>query len=246
MKGGSENYGVRVGKSVILTATSFVLLGGLAFYHSSYSESRKNIPFSSETSHRIVSGEALFAETFSDVKGLVEKADLIAEAEVVSQETYPEYEILSVHTISQLKLNEVYKGDKKVDDIISVLETGGEYDEREAAKYIPDGKPGSDLEQELGIIEEGIEGSVPMKKGNKYFVFLKKNNKQGNYNVAGAVQGKIKITNKGELVSQISPETIEHGKKHDDLYFLQEEYSGRPISELIHAVKRELNENLLE
>ncbi|TQK62868.1 hypothetical protein FB479_104183 [Brevibacillus sp. AG162] len=225
-------------KKIALATIGLITIAGLAVYYIGDLK-KQSFLYSSDSDYRIVSGEAYFRETFTDVEGLAENADIIAEAEVISQVYHPEYEYLSVYTVSELRLTKVYKGDVEIDDTVSVLETGGEFDEREAAKYIPSGKPGTRSgNDDLGVITQGIEGSVPMKEGNKYFVFLTEDDDDV-YNVVGSVQGKIKINDKNTLLSQVSPEVIEHGNKHhNNLYFLQENYSGEDISELRNEVEQ--------
>lgn len=210
---------------------------GLAVYYIGDLKNQKFL-YSSDSDYRIVSGVVMFTETFTDVEGLAENAAIIAEAEVISQESNPNYERLDVYTVSELRLAKVYKGDVEEDDTVSVLETGGEFDEREAAKYFS-GKPGFDLNDDLGnpdpgIVTIGIEGSIPMKEGNKYFVFLTEDDDDV-YNIVGSVQGKIKINDEETLVSQVSSEVIKHG---NDLFFLQENYAGEHISELTDEVER--------
>ncbi|TKI58388.1 hypothetical protein E8L90_24980 [Brevibacillus antibioticus] len=223
-------------KKIALATIGFITIAGLTVYYIGDLK-KQSFLYSSDSDYRIVYGEAYFSKAFTDVEGLAENADIIAEAEVISQESHPEYENLSVYTVSELRLTEVYKGNVEIDDTVSVLETGGEFDEREVAKYIPSGKPGSRSgNDDLGVITQGIEGSVPMKEGNKYFVFLTEDDDDV-YNVVGVVQGKIKINSENTLVSQVSPETIDHGKQHGDLYFLQENYSGLNISELRNEVE---------
>ncbi|MFS0557158.1 hypothetical protein [Brevibacillus sp. 179-C9.3 HS] len=222
-------------KKIALATISFITIAGLAVYYISDLK-KQNFLYSSDSDYRIVSGEVWFTETFTDVEGLAENADIIAEAEVISQKNNPNYERLDVYTVSELRLTKVYKGDVEIDDTVSVLETGGEFDEREAAKYFS-GKPGSELNDDLGdpgIITVGIEGSVPMKAGNKYFVFLTED-KDDVYNIVGSVQGKIKINSENTLISQVSPEIID---QHGDLYFLQDSYSGQNISELRNEVEQ--------
>ncbi|MFI8714824.1 hypothetical protein [Brevibacillus brevis] len=222
-------------KKIALATIGFITIAGLAVY---YIGDLKKQPFlySSDSDYRIVSGEASFRETFTNVEGLAENADIIAEAEVISQVYHPEYEYLTVYTVSELRLTKVYKGDVEIDDTVSVLETGGEFDEREVTKYFS-GKRGFELNDDLGdprIITVGIAGSIPMKEGNTYFVFLTEDD-DDIYNIVGSVQGKIKINSENTLVSQVSPETID---QHGDLYFLPENYSGQNISELRNDVEQ--------
>ncbi|MGG4455371.1 hypothetical protein [Brevibacillus porteri] len=222
-------------KKIALATIGFIAIAGVAVYYIG-DWKKQNFLYSSDSDYRIVSGEAMFTETFTDVEGLAENADIVAEAEVISQENNANYERLDVYTVSELRLTKVYKGDVEIDDTVSVLETGGEFDEREVAKYFA-GKSGSKLvNDDLGeprMTSVGIEGSIPMKEGNKYFVFLTED-KDDVYNIVGSVQGKIKINDENTLVSQISPEVIEHS----NLYFLQENYSGEDISELRNEVEQ--------
>ncbi|MGK5512281.1 hypothetical protein ACSNN5_29815 [Brevibacillus formosus] len=229
-------------KKIALATIGFITIAGLAVYYIGNLKNQ-NFLYSSDSDYRIVSGEAMFTETFTNVEGLAKNADIIAEAEVISQENNANYERLDVYTVSELKLTKVYKGDVEIDDTVSVLETGGEFDEREAAKYFA-GKPGAKLVNddngEPRMTSVGIEGSIPMKEGNKYFVFLTED-KDDVYNIVGSVQGKIKINDEETLVSQVSLEVIEHGNKHNNLFFLQENYSGENISELTDEVERIVN-----
>ncbi|WP_087351239.1 hypothetical protein [Brevibacillus brevis] len=222
-------------KKIALATIGFITIAGLAVYYIGDLK-KQSFLYSSDTDYRIVSGEAMFTETFTGVKGLAENADIIAEAEVISQKNNPNYERLDVYTVSELRLTKVYKGDVKIDDTVSVLETGGEFDEREVTKYFS-GKRGFELNDNLGdprIITVGIAGSIPMKEGNTYFVFLTEDD-DDIYNIVGSVQGKIKINSENTLVSQVSPETID---QHGDLYFLQENYSGQNIAELRNEVEQ--------
>ncbi|GED56944.1 hypothetical protein ABER61_17885 [Brevibacillus formosus] len=222
-------------KKIALATIGFITIAGLAVYYIGDLK-KQSFLYSSDTDYKIVSGEVWFRETFNSVKGLAENADIIAEAEVISKKNNPNYERLDVYTVSELRLTKVYKGDVEIDETVSVLETGGEFDEREVAKYFS-GKPGSELNDDLGdpgIIMIGLEGSIPMKEGNKYFVFLTEDDDDV-YNIVGSVQGKIKINSENTLVSQVSPETID---QHGDLYFLQESYSGQDISELRNEVEQ--------
>ncbi|MFF2529147.1 hypothetical protein ACFVS2_09565 [Brevibacillus sp. NPDC058079] len=228
-------------KKIALATIGFITIAGLAVYYIGDLKNQ-NFLYSSDSDYRIVSGEAMFTETFTNVEGLAKNADIIAEAEVISQENNANYERLDVYTVSELRLTKVYKGDVEIDDTVSVLETGGEFDEREVAKYFA-GKRGSKVNDDLGeprITSVGIEGSIPMKEGNKYFVFLTED-KDDVYNIVGSVQGKIKINDENTLVSQVSLEVIEHGNKHNNLFFLQENYSGENISELTNEVERIVN-----
>ncbi|AWX58790.1 MULTISPECIES: hypothetical protein [Brevibacillus] len=223
-------------KKIALATIGFITIAGLAVYYIGDLK-KQSFLYSSDTDYKIVSGEVSFRETFHSVKGLAENADIIAETEVISQKNNPNYERLDVYTVSELRLTKVYKGDVEIDDTVSVLETGGEFDEREVAKYFS-GKPGSqsgnDDLGDPGIIAVGIAGSIPMKQGNTYFVFLTEDDDDV-YNIVGSVQGKIKINSENSLVSQVSPETID---QHGDLYFLQESYSGQNISELRNEVEQ--------
>ncbi|UED75367.1 hypothetical protein [Brevibacillus sp. DP1.3A] len=225
-------------KKIALATIGFIAIAGFAAYYIGDLK-KQNFLYSSDSDYRIVSGEAMLTETFTDVEGLAENADIIAEAEVISQKNNPNYERLDVYTVSELRLTKVYKGDVEIGDTVSVLETGGEFDEREAAKYFA-GKPGpklvNDDNGEPRMTSVGIEGSIPMKEGNKYFVFLTED-KDDVYNIVGSVQGKIKINDEETLVSQVSLEVIEH----NNLYFLQENYSGQNISELRNEVEQLLS-----
>lgn len=187
----------------------------------------------------IVTGEGFFAQTFTDVAGMTQDADVIARVKVINQETRPAYEVGTVHTRSELEVVKVMKGNVDSGDVIPLLETGGKYDEREGAKYISSKKPGSGKAK--GMITRGIEGVVPIEKGNEYIVFLNLNegDAERNYHLVGSIQGKIKVKD-NLLVSHLSPEAIKHGEKHDDLHFLPEKYAGKPVSELETVIKSAL------
>ncbi|GAB1530657.1 hypothetical protein YSY22_20790 [Brevibacillus formosus] len=223
-------------KKIALATIGLITIAGLAVYYIGDLKKQRFL-YSSDSDYKIVSGEVSFRETFHSVKGLAENADIIAEAEVISQKNNSNYERLDVYTVSELRLTKVYKGDVEIDDTVSVLETGGEFDEREVAKYFSgkSRKSGSESRNDdLGVIMQGIAGSIPMKQGNTYFVFLTEDGDDV-YNIVGSVQGKIKVNSENTLVSQVSPETID---QHGNLYFLQESYSGQDISELRNAVEQ--------
>ncbi|MGK5655024.1 hypothetical protein ACSNN6_30065, partial [Brevibacillus formosus] len=114
-------------KKIALATIGFITIAGLAVYYIGNLKNQ-NFLYSSDSDYRIVSGEAMFTETFTNVEGLAKNADIIAEAEVISQENNANYERLDVYTVSELKLTKVYKGDVEIDDTVSVLETGGEFD----------------------------------------------------------------------------------------------------------------------
>ncbi|MFF0831173.1 hypothetical protein ACFYU8_30515 [Brevibacillus sp. NPDC003359] len=73
-----------------MTTIGFITIAGLAVYYIGDLK-KQNFVYSSGSDYRIVSGEAMFTETFTDVEGLAENADIIAEAEVISQESNPNW-----------------------------------------------------------------------------------------------------------------------------------------------------------
>ncbi|MCM3143517.1 hypothetical protein [Brevibacillus sp. MER 51] len=83
-------------KKIALATIGFITIAGLAVYYIGDLK-KQNFLYSSDTDYRIVSGEAMFTETFTDVKGLAENADIIAEAEVISQKNNPNYERLDAY-----------------------------------------------------------------------------------------------------------------------------------------------------
>ncbi|MBY0084911.1 hypothetical protein HP567_000890 [Brevibacillus sp. M2.1A] len=96
-------------KKIALATIGFITIAGLAVYYIGDLRNQ-NFLYSSDSDYRIVSGEAMFTETFTDVEGLAENADIIAEAEVISQENNPNYERLDVYTVSLYFLQESYSG----------------------------------------------------------------------------------------------------------------------------------------
>ena len=191
-----------------------------------------NFEFVKETDYPIVAGHASMA-VYSNLEELRDNAVLIAEVKIKDQKTvYLSENPPSVETWSEVDIKEVYKGDSNLKKT-TITEFGGVIDmsKSKGNEMRSDGAP---IKSEP-FIEDAVEGSPVMKKGNSYVVFLKEGYEKGTYTIVGTVQGKIRIddaSNKG--VVTIEPE---HFAKHMDLFWFQRKFAGKDRSEIAQTLK---------
>ncbi|PWK13961.1 hypothetical protein [Tumebacillus permanentifrigoris] len=169
---------------------------------------------------------------YTNLGELYQNADIVAEINVVDQETVP-IDIGDVSTCSQVSVVQVYKGDS-VPSTLLVTEVGGVQDLSKLPKL---DKPGSGQEPKnpQGMIEDTLEGSPVMKPGNSYVVFLTKNpNPKWGYNIVGSVQGKLKIDSKTKkIVNTVAPAYVTQ-----DMFFLQRQFNGKDMIVAENLIKQ--------
>ena len=213
-------------KIIILTGISLSI-----FIFCGYVLSDRKIPYSQETNYPIMYSSASFAKTYDNLEELYKEAVIVAEVKVKEQRINQDDS--SAQTYSDVIITKLYKGEKNIKEL-TIVEIGGPLD---LSKIPQLDKPGKGEEPYQGrIVEDTLEGSPTMKKGNKYVVFLRKNTDSNLYTILGSVQGKIKIENNEELVSTVQSEYIENG----NLFFLQKKYAGKDklkLEEDINKVK---------
>ncbi|HBI03649.1 MAG TPA: hypothetical protein DDY49_06435 [Paenibacillaceae bacterium] len=191
----------------------------------------RKIPYSAETNYPIMYSSASFAKTYDNLEGMYKEAVIVAEVNV--QEQRVKQDDSSAQTHSDVIITKLYKGEKNIKEL-TIAEIGGPLDLSKTSQL---DKPGKGKEPYQGrIVEDTLEGSPTIKKGNKYIVFLRKNIDSNLYTILGSVQGKIKIESNEKLVSTVQSEYIENG----NLFFLQKKYAGKDkvkLEEDINNVK---------
>ena len=170
---------------------------------------------------------------FANIDELYENAEIVAEIQVLDQETVP-VDVGAVSTRSQVEIKQVFKGEG-VPQTLTVTEVGGVMDLSKLPKM---DKPGSGLEPQnaQGFVETALESSPVMKSGNSYYVFLVQNpNSKWGYNIVGSVQGKLKIDHATKRIAN----TVEISLlKDDETFFLQKQFAGKDKGEFELAMKK--------
>lgn len=185
--------------------------------------------FSPESSNKISYGASKFAVSYSNINDLYHASDIVAKVRVKDQENIQYKEGFFASTRSNVEVLKTYKGDSL--STLTISETGGLVDTSKT-NIVKDG---------IGKIGNGefwevaIEGSPVMRTGNVYIVFLKKFPGYENYNITASVQGKLKLDVKQKIV--VSPIALEVLKRNPTLFFLQNQFLGKKISEVEEAIK---------
>jgi hypothetical protein len=165
-----------------------------------------------------------------NLKEMYQSSDIVAEAVVTNQQVLP-IDDTTVKTVSELTLSGIFKGDNNLTSV-TVVEMGGPFD----LSKVPDiykQKPGaSENPNPSGIVEQTFEGSIPMKNGNTYIVFLQKINGIEKYNLTGTIQGKIKIDkSKNQGVATVDKEHF-----NEKTFFLQKMFAGKSKEEILQII----------
>ncbi|MGZ4135004.1 MAG: hypothetical protein ACXVPC_07570, partial [Tumebacillaceae bacterium] len=198
-------------KSIVQQATA-------SLPESNVKKSESNSPV--EGTYPIVSSHGMFIQVGS-LAELYQKADIIAEIQVVDQDIVPIDDLGLVSTRSTVDVKKTFKGDSALTSL-RITESGGLVDLSKLPKL---DKPGKGHEPaNPGIVDTAVEGSPVMKKGQTYLVFISKNsNPKWGYNIVGAVQGKLKIDGaSGKVINTIDP-----AYANENMYFLQKQFVGK-------------------
>ncbi|QDX92397.1 hypothetical protein C2W64_01370 [Brevibacillus laterosporus] len=163
--------------------TAILFSGGYLLYSSNHTEtaqsnqSHKISQVTTNTSKKVVNLSGDVQENFDSIDDLKESSEVIAEVEIMKDEGF-EYRNV-IFTLSESKLQKVYKGDFKEGDTLEILETGG----------FKDG------------VEYTFEGNEVLKEKDTAIVFLEKYEgpvAENAYVIKGVYQGKF-IKNNDKL-----------------------------------------------
>lgn len=213
------------GGVLIVVSLGLLLIGvGLVYYL--FNKTTEAFAYSPESPYPVVNTTGCVARMFPSVKGLYDEADLVAKVEV--KDTHFQSKGVVIHTLSNVTVSQLFKGDSKVNQM-KVSELGGLVDtsKEEYVRF-------NEIKNK-GIIEDTLEGSPTMRKGNQYIVFLKKVPGEEYYNIVGNIQGKIKIdTVKGLGVATVNEARIQA----DEMFNLQKQYTGKKIEELVLEIEK--------
>ncbi|MDD4096665.1 MAG: hypothetical protein PHP22_10560 [Oscillospiraceae bacterium] len=131
-------------------------------------------PESSASIERVyVSGSADIYLEFDNLDLLIPSSVMIVRAEVVSQETY--YYKSFIHTLSQVKITKVYKGDVEADTTVNISQTGGyaTYEEWVAGtEFEPKESDGQATCEPNMPMAFGINDYYPVEIGDDVLLFL--------------------------------------------------------------------------
>lgn len=186
-----------------------------------------------DNKYPIVENHGIFWR-FANVDELYQNAEIVAEIQVLDQETVP-VDVGSVSTRSKVAVKQIFKG-QSVPSTLTITEVGGVLDQSKLPKM---DKPGAGMEPKNAptIVETALEGSPVMKSGNTYFVFLVQNpNSKWGYNIVGSVQGKLKLDNETKkLANTVDPKKLQE----DETFFLQKQFAGKDKGEFERAIKKQ-------
>lgn len=218
---------MKKGRVVVALSLGLLLLGGGLVYYL-FSQTTKAFAYSPESPYPVVKTTGCVAQMFPSVKGLYDEADLVAKVEV--KEHQFQQKGITVHTLSHVTVSKLFKGDPKVHQM-TISEFGGLVDTSKEAVI----RFGYKETKIKGLIEDTLEGSPTMRKGNQYIVFLKKDPDQDFYTIVGNIQGKIKIDAKSNVgVATVDEERI----MADEMFILQKYYTGKKIDELETEIEK--------
>lgn len=131
-------------------------------------------PESSASIERVyVSGTADGYTEFENLDLLIQSSVMIVRAEVVFQEAY--YYPSSLHTLSQVKITKVYKGDVEAGTTVNVSQPGGyvTYEEWvEGTGFEPKESDGKSTCEPNTPMAYGINGYYPVELGDDVLLFL--------------------------------------------------------------------------
>lgn len=189
--------------------------------------------FVKENQFPITIGHGSF-DKYQDVESMNEESVLVAEVQIKDQKTvYLRENPPLVETWSEAEIKQVFKGDESLKSV-TIAELGGVMD-MSKSKGNEKRSGGTPVKMEP-FLEDAVEGSPVMKKGNTYMVFLIHGAPKDVYVVTGTIQGKIRIsdtTNKG--VVTIDPE---HFTKHKGLFWFQHRFAGKDKQEIAEILKK--------
>lgn len=132
-----------------------------------------------------IKGHASWVNHYNDTKTLADKSDLIIIGKVV--DSVPEKRVDMVFTKQHIKIDKYIIGDKVADDVVQVLQTGGELNGQKTVE---------------------LEDAPLFKVNDKYILFLEKTT-EGHYLIMGGYQGTGKIVD-GKI--KVNVDTDEIGK----------------------------------
>lgn len=189
-----------------------------------------DVTFSKETDYPIAEASGVFYKLFSDLKDLYQDSQIVAEVVVKDQKIVPVSDT-SVSTLSEVTVSKVFKGDQNITSLV-ISEFGGPVDLSTVREKYKD-KPGDGkVMGNPGIVEQALEGSPPMKTGNTYIVFVKKNDQTGNYHITGSIQGKVKI----DMSKNKAVTTVDEHHLEEKTFFLQKQFAGKDKNDIIQAI----------
>ncbi|MBL0388250.1 hypothetical protein JJB07_16675 [Tumebacillus sp. ITR2] len=200
-----------------------------------FSPAASNFKFVNESQYPIVSGDASMM-TFSSLQEVNDHSTLIAEVSIKDQSTkYLSENPPTVETWSEAEVKQVIKGDPSLKSI-TISETGGVIDMSKSKGN--EARGGNLAQKSVPFIEDAVEGSTVMKKGNTYIVFLKPGAIPNSYTITGTVQGKIRMDDAtDQSVVTVDPE---HFSQNKDLFWLQRKFAGKSKNEILAETKANL------
>lgn len=152
-------------KKIIILAIA-IAIGSLILLNNLYNN---NVSKAASDTNFDISAD--WADHFVDLKSMIKETDLIVVGEVV--DSIPEKRVNLIFTMQYIKIEECLKGSASKNDVIKVLQTGGEYDGKYTQAF----------------------PEIPLwKTGDKMILFLEYApddgyTQGGHYNVAGGYQG---------------------------------------------------------
>jgi hypothetical protein len=212
----------------IVALLAICIVGGSQFLYKSAGNAA--YVYSPESEYDVNYSAASFSKSYASVEELYKEADLVARVKVTNHNFQQEGGL--VHTVSQVQLLKVYKGDASL-KTVKVYEMGGQVDPTKLNLPEKEFDQGQERAAQK-IVEDTLEGSPTMRSGNHYILFLKKFPGQDFYNVVGSVQGKIKMDQNNQLVGTVKEDRV----KKDDLFFLQKNYSGKNAEQLEKQINK--------
>ena len=185
------------------------------------------LPYGTERDLPVVNPGIADFMRYPDLKALNDASEIVAEVEVIAQETVRRDELSIPETRSQVQVIVPIKGVAEV-ETLTVAETGGPAEERVQLA-------GESGEQPKRLVDFAMEWSPVMSEGGQYLLFLQKSAEPGLYTLTGSVQGKLKIDKETEeAVVTVPREHI----RHEHLYWLQQLFGGKHRDNILNAVEK--------
>jgi len=185
------------------------------------------LPYATERDLPVFSPGIYDFTRYPDLKSLNDASDIVAEVEVIAQETVRKDELAIPETRSQVQVIVPIKGVAD-DQTLTIAETGGP---AEASVKLP-GEAG---QQPKRMVDFAMEWSPVMSEGGQYLLFLTKSADLALYTITGSVQGKLKIDKETEeAVVTVPREYI----RHEHLYWLQQRFGGKHRDNILNAVEK--------
>lgn len=185
------------------------------------------LPYTTERDLPVINPGIAEFYRYPDLKALNDASEIVAEVEVIAQQTVQKDDLSIPETRSQVQVIKPIKG-VAADQTLNVYETGGP---AEASVRLA----GETGQQPKRMVDFTMEWSPVMSEGGQYLLFLIPSSEPGLYTLTGSVQGKLKIDKETEeAVVTIPREHI----RHEHLYWLQQRFGGKHRDNILNAVEK--------